>query len=139
MRGLGARDGGGLLSGLFSELLSAEADLALIDEHAETALEESFDAIFTRLYFDLCDSFDHPFEWTCLLERPRLWRLRRHAAYRRVWGVFRRHGFLLTDGLARRFYATAPQGPGEDCGGAMVRRLREVWQVQLGVAYGGAP
>lgn len=135
MRGLGTGFPGGLLSGLFSAGLSAATSGA--DEHADWALEEAYDVIFTRLYFDLCDTLENPFDWTCRLERPRSWQFRRRAAYWRVWQTFIAHGFLLTDDLARRFYDTPGQTDGEDCGAAYVRRLREVWEPQLGVPYGG--
>lgn len=95
----------------------------------DSVIEEVFD----DLYRDLCRAFPHPLEWTCLLECPRWWRRRKRRAYRKVFWIFIRHGFVLRDDLARAFFLTPPQQPGEDCGGAMVRRLRTVWEAQIGL------
>lgn len=106
--------------------------------HVALPLEGDFQRMFMALYRDLRDAFEHPFDWMAVLERPRWWQFRRRAAHNRVGWVFLSHGFLLTDGHAWEFlYATPRQAPDEDCGGAIIRRLRTVFQYQTGVPYAG--
>lgn len=113
--------------------------------YAETArrlapLEADFDRRFAALYRDLRGALPHPFDWLDVLICPPWWRLRARAAHRRVAWVFAWHGLLLTEPMAREFlYATERQQPHEDAGGSIVRRLRQVFQWQMGVPYSCGP
>ncbi|WP_284262501.1 hypothetical protein [Roseicyclus amphidinii] len=104
--------------------------------HVPTPSDEAIQLMFLALYRDLSGAFEDRLHWIRHLERPRWWQLRAMAAHRRVRLIFLSHGFLLTDGLAWEFMTTPHRAfPDEDSGGALIRRLRMVFQWQMGVPY----
>ena len=102
----------------------------------DRAIDKSFEQMFDALYWDLrraCPS--HPFDWMHVLRRPPFWRRKARAAHIRVRATFAAHGFILTDDRADAFFRAPPQQFDEDCGGSIVRRLRQAFQYQTGVPY----
>jgi hypothetical protein len=102
-------------------------------------ISDDLDAVmnnhFTGLYLNLNKVGDTLFDWMNFMHKPHFWQLRKRRMYREVYWLFAMHGLWLTDTDADKFLMTRGQQPDEDYGGSIVRRLREVWQYQMGVPF----
>lgn len=112
-----------------------------MDSQAKELLNREYEKLFDDIYDQLRTRFSTPLEWTHYMLPPRRWW---HFGYKKrhveVKKVFAQNGFYLTKTIAEYYlFHTDHQRPDEDCGGSVVRRLRQTFQYQLGVPYSYLP